>query len=516
MSRKKLTDQEIATRMVEWQNLKQLHVRDRQRITTLKAELVAVKNENKELRELVAAQQATIATLQIQVAELQTMVFGKKKRPPAGGTPATPPNLFAIPKQPRNKDSYQRPLPPASAITSEVAVPLPTVCGHCSSADGFDQATVTIHERYEEDIPLPELTPDYQPRLVTKYVIERGVCRACGKAATGTNPTTNQPWDLGGAQVALGSNVRLLVCHLISIGGMSYAQTTNLLLSLYGIMVSSGEIANMLYATSVRWHPAYEQLKADIRAAPVVHADETPWPIQDLEGYGYAWGMSDASSPAVCFALEQSRGAVHAKALFGEGTSSGDATTHPFAGVRITDDYAAYRSESLPGDQQLCWAHLYRAIRDLRYNANLPEEQLPYVTEWYASFAGIYSDLRACLKEPYDEVVRTAQAKTLWERVQLLAQEPAPSGGEPQKLSRLKAQLIRAGQDRLFVCLPKDTPCDNNRAERDLRQLVLKRKRSFGSKSERGAKALATVLSLCTTAWRTTPTNYFSTLASLA
>lgn len=125
------------------------------------------------------------------------------------------------------------------------------------------------------------------------------------------------------------------------------------------------------------------------------------------------------------------------------------------------------------------------------------------MTEWYAGFAGIYSDLRARLKEPYDEVVRTTQAKTLWERVQLLAQEPAPSSGEPQKLTRLKAQLLRARQDRLFVCLPKNTPCDNNRAERDLRQLVLKRKRSFGSKSERGAQALATVLSLCTTAWRT-------------
>lgn len=265
----------------------------------------------------------------------------------------------------------------------------------------------------------------------------------------------------------------------------------------------------MLRKQHIVWLSAYEQLKTDIRAAPVVHADETPWPIQDLQGHGYAWNICDGTSARVCFALEQSRGATYAQTLFGQGTNQ------PFAGIRITDDYAAYRSQSLPGEQQLCWAHLYRTIRDLRYNANLPEQQLPYVTEWYASFADIYSNLRTYLGQPYDGVVRATQTIKLWERVQLMAQEPVPNSGEPDKLTRLKAQLLRAGKDKLFVCLPKDTPCDNNRAERDLRQLVLKRKRSFGSKSERGAQALATVLSLCTTAWRTSPTGYFKQLALL-
>lgn len=339
---------------------------------------------------------------------------------------------------------------------------------------------------------------------MTKYVIERGICLACGKAATGEEK------DLGGAQVALGPNIRLLICHLISVVGLSYAQTTGLLLSLYNLTVTDGEIANILQKQHQTWLLAYTQLKADIRAAPVVHADETPWPIQDLQGAGYAWNLCDAASAKVCFALEQSRGATYAQTLFGKDTA------RPFTGIRISDDYAAYRSESLPGTQQLCWAHLYRTIRDLRYNAHLPEEQLPYVEEWYASFAGIYQELRTYLNEPYDEVVREQQAEKLWQRVQLLAQEEVPAvGGEPKKLSRLKAQLLRAGKDRLFVCLQKDTPCDNNRAERDLRQLVLKRKRSFGSKSERGAQALATVLSLCTTTWRTAPQGYFKALAQL-
>jgi transposase len=489
---RKLSDDVVATRMVELRNLRTLHAHDRKQIVELKTENKEIRAENVELRQMVA-------TLQIQVAELQTMVFGRKKRPPMGGTPiGADPTAEA--KKGRSKDSYRRPIPPASAITEEVAVLLPVVCA-CGGS--FDVRRTVIHERYVEDIPLPELTLNYVSHLVTKHTIERGICLKCGKATVGGGK------DLGGARVSLGSNVRLLVAHLIAGVGMSYSQVTNLLLSLYGLHVTDGEIANMLRKQHVAWTPSYNQLKADIRSSPIVHVDETPWPIQDLQGAGYAWNMCDANSPNVCFALEQSRGAVYAQSLFGQDTD------HPFAGVRITDDYGAYRNDELPGQQQLCWAHLYRCIRDVRHNENLPEEQLSYVTWWYETFAAIYQDLRQYLTEPYDEVVREEQATELWQRVQALAKQPAPKNGEPDKLARLKAQLLRAGKDRLLVCLPKNTPCDNNRAERDLRQLVLKRKRSFGSKSEKGAQALATILSLCTTAWRTTPQGYFKMLAQL-
>lgn len=500
MANKRLSDEVVASRMVELRNLRILHDRDRKQITVLKTELTAVKAQNELLETLVAELRRQNQTQAIQIAELQTMVFGKKKRPPTGGTPVADPLFTAPAPIPRTKDSYRRPTPPASAITQEVVFPLPAVC---SCGGSFDQSSLTTHDRYKEDIPLPELTPGYQAHLVTKSVITKGICIQCGKATAGGNS------DLGGAQVALGLNVRLLVCHLISVIGMSYQQVANLLLSLYGLTISKGEIAGILQTQHQKWLPAYNQLKRDIRAAPVVHTDETPWAIQQ-EGGGYAWVLADAGSPKVCYDLVVSRGAPHAKRLFGQNTDQ------PFAGVRVSDDYGPYRNPRLPGIQQLCWAHLYRCIRDIRYNVNLPEEQLSYVSRWYDAFAGVYEDLRLYLTEPYDEPVRDMQANELWERIHTLATEPIPPlVNEPEKLSRLKAQLLRAGRDRLFVCLPKDTPCDNNRAERDLRQLVLKRKRSFGSQTEKGARALATILSVCTTTWRIQPQGYFQQLALL-
>jgi hypothetical protein len=151
MSRK-LSDEVITARMVELRNLRTLHARDRRQIAELKA-------ENKELRQLLTQALEQNKTQAIQIAQLQTMVFGKKKRP-MGGTPIAP-LVFPPAKQPRPADSYRRPIPPASAVTQEVAVPLPDTC---TCGGGFDQNKTTIHERYEEDIPLPELTPDYKAK----------------------------------------------------------------------------------------------------------------------------------------------------------------------------------------------------------------------------------------------------------------------------------------------------------------------------------------------------------------
>lgn len=481
---RKLTDQEIKERLVEGRNYKRLY-------GELKPKFDELKAENTELRRLLQQALDQNKTQAIQIAELQQMVFGKKKKPPTG---TVVPVLPESPRLPRSKDSYRRPMPPATAITTTVVVPLPA---DCTCGGSFDQSRTTVHERYEEDIPLPDLTPEYHAKLVTKYAISKGVCSRCGKATTGS--TT----DLGGAPVTLGPNVRLLITHLIASVGMSYSQVATLLRSLYGLHVTDGEIANILQKQHRNWLPAYNQLKSDIRAAPIRHYDETPWKIQAADNAGYAWVMAASGSPNTLFRCAASRGAPHAKNLHGMDSTA----------VYISDDYQAYRT--LPGLQQLCWVHLYRTIRDLRYNANLPEEQLPYVTDWYESFATIYQDLRTYLQEPYDAVVREHHATELWQRIQALAKRPVPASGEPDKLRKLKAQLLRAGQDKLFVCLPKNTPCDNNRAERDLRQLVLKRKRSFGSKTEKGASALATVLSLCTTTWRSNPNAYFQQLALL-
>jgi transposase len=486
-----LSDTEIRHRLTRLRNLEQLHIRDRKQIIALKARVRQLEQEKADDR---AYFEALLSKQAIQIAELQAMVFGKKRRQPPTGTTALA-RPTALSKQPRTTDSYRRPVPPAEAVTTTETVALPSVCPHCDNEAGF--ARLSTRDRYLEDVPLPELTPGYQAKLVTKYLVERGVCTACGKAVSGC--------DLGGAVVSLGPNVRLLVADLTARLGMSYTQTAELLLSLYGLRITDGELANLLQKQHEAWLPAYGQLKASIRASPAKHYDETPWRIQAPDNNGYAWCMGDVASPAVAFVFANSRGAVHAKALHGDSE-----------GVRITDNYSAYRA--LPGPHQLCWAHLYRKARDLANTDVVPDDQKPYVADWRERFEHIYAELRSALAKPYNADDRDWQAEALWLRTKALSAEPVPPAGEPDKLTRLKAELLRAGKDRLFTCLTKDTPCDNNRAERDLRQLVLKRKRSFGSKTQRGANALSTILSICTTTWRrlgSSPAGYYLALSGV-
>jgi transposase len=492
---KKLSPAIIKKRMQTLHNLQHLYAIARDRMDRLE-EIIKLQDQQIDRQEEVdRLRDELIESQAIRIAELEAMIFGKKKKPPIGTPPKDQGKPTTTPKSPRTKDSFKRSIPAAETVTETIPVPV----DHC--ACGGQLTDITTHERFIEDIPLSNLTANYNSRLVTKYLVQRGICAKCGKVTAGQ--------DLGGSNVSLGPNVRLLVTHLIAGLGMSYSQVASLLLSLYGLTMTDSEIARILQKQHQQWQPTYQQLLSDIRGSPVVHADETSWPIQDLQGAGYAWVLAASNSPNVCYALEQSRGAKHAKTLFGENSDQ------PFTGIRITDDYGPYSSASLPGSQQLCWAHLYRCIRDLRYNDNLSPEQLPYVQWWYEQFAAIYQDLDMYLDEPFDKVVRRTQADELWQRVQNLCQQPVTTTGEPVKLTKLKAQLMRAGKDKLFICLPNNTVCDNNRAERDLRQLVIKRKRSFGSKSEKGAQALATVLSICTTTWRMNPANYFQSLAAI-
>jgi hypothetical protein len=68
--------------------------------------------------------------------------------------------------------------------------------------------------------------------------------------------------------------------------------------------------------------------------------------------------------------------------------------------------------------------------------------------------------------------------------------------GDPAKLGRVKAQVRDRAENYLTCLRYQNVASDNNAAERSLRHLVLKRKISFGSISERTAETMAILLSV--------------------
>jgi len=64
--------------------------------------------------------------------------------------------------------------------------------------------------------------------------------------------------------------------------------------------------------------------------------------------------------------------------------------------------------------------------------------------------------------------------------------------------------------DKYFVCIIKpNIPTTNNKAERSLRHLVIKRKKSFGSKTPKGAEIISVLYSVVMSLWWRSKKDFF-------
>lgn len=303
--------------------------------------------------------------------------------------------------------------------------------------------------------------------------------------------------------------VRTLICYLITLRDHSYGQVQSILWDLYRFKTADGEITAILNARRLELLPDYEELKASIRAGPAVHMDESRWRIQS-EKAGYAWSMSSTASTDVVFKLADSRGAGNAKELLGNN----------FQGVGITDRYPGYKhlfeqvqaDGSITSNHQICWAHLQRTAKDLTHLECIDKTKQKHVTRFYQNLAAVYAAIREYKGEPFELTIRQQQADNLLGQVTNLCQ---PSPLDPKKLIDLKAGILEY-QDCLFICLTADgIPADNNRAERDIKKLVIKRKKSLGSKTPKGARTLEVLLSICWSLYNRDRDNFFPSFHAL-
>jgi transposase len=231
--------------------------------------------------------------------------------------------------------------------------------------------------------------------------------------------------------------------------------------------------------------------------------DESHYPIQSEQGAGYAWSISSTTSSDVVFKLADSRGKGNAENLLGAN----------YQGVGITDRYSAYKCLFVAGSHQICWAHLQRNAKDLTHLECLNKSKQKHVKQFYQHLAEVYSTIRAYQAEPFDVRTRQTQTSQLLEQTRRLCQ---PSPLDPKKLTNLKAGMLEY-QDCLFVCLSVDCiPADNNRAERDIRKLVMKRKNSLGVKTTKGARTLEVLLSVAWSYYNRDRDNFFANFHSLS
>ena len=463
-----LSTEEIKQRLIRLNNLEHLHVRARERIVVLERENKELKQRIKELEDKNKDQNTKIEALSFQFEQIKNKLFGKK--------PFLNRILEKKEKNIRDAFSYCRPIP--TFITTTESHPV-NECVNCHG-ELKRKSTRTF---FEEDIPLPI------QKTVIQHEVEVGYCMSCKRQSSGI--------PIPSKKSVLGANVKKYVCILSIANRLSHTQIQEHLKDVCNLSISTGEIGNILQTEADHLRPEYQKLKESVLNQTGTHYDETGWKVQkveDMNGGKYAWVATGTENNDTVFSLGRNRGHGNIDDI-GKGK------------LGISDDYGAYKNAF--DAHQLCWAHPQRKLRDMAESKEFSGRKKKQVMKTYQQFSQLYhaiqrkigNDISPYLKKKFQQVFTSISESH--------TRDPAP-------LSKLKESL-RKNKEKYFTFLKHPgIPIDNNKAERALRHLVIKRKISFGSKTQRGAETTSILASIILSLKWNHPGNWFKTYLALS
>jgi transposase len=280
---------------------------------------------------------------------------------------------------------------------------------------------------------------------------------------------------------------------------LSYDQVRDFLIGTIRLPVSDGEMTAMLGGHAVTLRPEVERIKERINIQPGSHYDESGWRVQETEQGNHVWVKTGTDTTDTLFLLGRSRGKGNLDELKGPSEQPG-----------VTDDYGAYRNAF--ATHALCWSHPDRDFRDLKNSGALTDLHRQHCASVYGEFAALYTDVRAVCATPFVLSERLRKKDELMARFEGILQ---PHPDDPPTLATAKQSLL-ARRQCYFVCVIRPgIPPDNNKAERALRHLVLKRKNCYGSKTQRMADRMSTLYSVLLSLWWKSKSTFFQEFAQL-
>jgi transposase len=257
----------------------------------------------------------------------------------------------------------------------------------------------------------------------------------------------------------------------------------------HALRLSVGAITAACQTVAKQGQAAQEEILAQVRASPVVQADETGWREAGTNRYVWSW-----STPTERYFICGSRSKAMVDQVVGE----------EFRGVLVTDFYAAYHHYD--GWKQRCWAHLLLDIHDLR--TCYPDDAS--VQGWANQLHELFREAKAISLPTQEE--RRAARWLLEHRALEICTLYADNATAPQR--RLAARIVRHIKELFVFVSEEGVPADNNAAERSLRHLVICRKISGGTRSELGTTTKMVLSSLFGT-WRARGLNPLETCLRL-
>ena len=331
-------------------------------------------------------------------------------------------------------------------------------------------------QRTREVIELP-----VAPAEVIEHVFMARMCGLCRKRRVSQDSLRG----LAMGRQRFGVNLMSLMVMLREEGRLPVRVIQWYLRTVHQLKLSVGAIVEAIHRVAQQAQPSVAGTLERIRGSPVVHADETGWRQDGVNGYVWTF-----STPTERYFLRRGRGKGVVDEVFGES----------LGGVLVSDFYAAYNH--YPGLKQRCWVHLLRDIHELE--ALYPQDA--GLARWATAVRRLYAKAKAWAAHLYgqDAGARPATRGQLVLEGQLLSlcrpfsdDALAPQARLCRRIERFIKSLPRTRYGELFVFVSHpDVPPENNAAERSLRHLVIARKISGGTRSDQGTDSKMALASL--------------------
>lgn len=420
------------------------------------------------LRAALAEAQGTIEQLEAHVAALEARLQATDGRPSGPSGPAGMPGHKPASRGPKPPPKPRRRRPGGyarrRAVLPDAVIEHATAsCPHCATplAGGW-----VVHTRQVIEVPLA-------PAVVTEHRFLARRCPGCRHLAT---PAPRQV--LAGQVVGrqrVGVTLLSLIVSLREAARLPIETIQWYLRTIHGLRLSVGAIVAAGRQVAACGAGRVAAIRDQVRASPVVHADETGW--REDGRNGYLWTFS---TPTAQYVRHGSRARAEVVAALGEG----------FGGTLVTDFYAAYNHHL--GPHQRCWAHL---ARDLDTLADQHPGDEP-TRRWVRRVKLLFRQAKR-FGSPDERARHRARLRFEQKLLRLcrpFLAEPTAAG----RLSRRMEQYLK--QLFVFVADPM-VPPTNNQAERDVRHQVAIRKISGGTRSAAGTATKAALATLFGT-WR--------------
>jgi hypothetical protein len=351
-------------------------------------------------------------------------------------------------------------------------------CGKCGSA--LSRAN-SIRSKILLDIII---NPD-----IVKLIIEseRQWCSMCHKEVSAKDPQTLPFTEYG-------INTFMISLILRFKSNASLGSIATVLHIGYGLPLSKSDVSSLLKMSATFLGKRYKQLKEAVRKGVVMYNDETGWLIHGQKAWMWIMATGDkkqsdgiVASGITVYVAAESRGKGIAEEMYG--------ASQAFA---MTDGLYSYLN-TIPREKHLyCWSHVLRYA--FEETVKLSKSHLSCSIR--DRLVSLYQTIR---KHP--EWTQEQKKQKLRDELDRLIEVSSTDQTVRNIQYRIKTQ--KEGLIRALLVTADGT---NNLAERELRNMAIKRTVSHGSDTYRGMETIAIIGSVLQTISRNKETPFLPTL----